>query len=242
MDFNPSRCHVLHVSCSLDPTYNEYSLRGHTLDTVEEATYIGVTLTSKLNCILHIRNTSAKANQSLGFLRCNIKPAPTSTKEQAYISLVRPQVEYSSVVWAPLTEADIYHIKRVQCRATHFTCNIYRTTNSVTDMLSDLGWESLDQCRQKARATLTYKTKHELVAITTSPYLHTPPPTRSRRIHENYVQIQYYRTDYLKHSFFYRAPVIWNCLSVEITEAIYGLNQQKTFILTLLIIQLTIFY
>ncbi len=49
MDFNPSKCHVLHVSGSLDPTYDEYSLRGHTLDTVEEATYSGVTLTSKLN-------------------------------------------------------------------------------------------------------------------------------------------------------------------------------------------------
>ncbi len=49
IDFNRSKCHVLHASCSLDSTYGEYSLRGHTLDTVEEATYLGVTLTSKLN-------------------------------------------------------------------------------------------------------------------------------------------------------------------------------------------------
>ncbi len=49
MDFNPSKWHVIHVSHSLDPKYDEYSLRGHTLDTVEEATYLGVTLTSKLN-------------------------------------------------------------------------------------------------------------------------------------------------------------------------------------------------
>ncbi len=49
MDFNPSKCPVIHVSHSLDPTYDEYSLRGHTLDTVEEATYLEATLTSKLN-------------------------------------------------------------------------------------------------------------------------------------------------------------------------------------------------
>ncbi len=48
MDFNPSKCHVLHVSRSLDPTYDEYSLRGQTLDTVEEATFLGVTSTSML--------------------------------------------------------------------------------------------------------------------------------------------------------------------------------------------------
>lgn len=37
------------------------------------------------------------------------------------------------------------------------------TPGSVTDILSDLVWESLDQRRQKARATLTYKIK--LVAV-----------------------------------------------------------------------------
>ncbi len=88
----------------------------------------------------------------------------------------------------------------------------------LTDMLSDLGWESLDQCRQKARPTLTYKIKHELVAIPKAPYLGTLPK-RSRRIYENSVQIQYNRIDYLKHSFFYRARVICNCLPVEVTEA-----------------------
>ncbi len=71
---------------------------------------------------------------------------------------------------------------------------------------------------QKARAILTYKIRHELVAVLKAPYL-SIHPRRSRKIHENSVQIQYDRTDYLKHSFFYRAPVIWNCLPVEVAEA-----------------------
>ncbi len=40
------------------------------------------------------------------------QPAPRAIKEQAYISLIRPQVEYSSDVWAPHTETDIQIIER----------------------------------------------------------------------------------------------------------------------------------
>ncbi len=62
---------------------------------------------------------------------------------------------------------------------------------------------------------IIFKIKHELVAVPKAPYLGTPP-RRSRRIHENSVQIQYNRTHYLKHPLFYRAPVIWNCIQVEL--------------------------
>ncbi len=47
------------------------------------------------------------------------------------ISLIRQQVDYSSVVWAPHTEADICHIERVQCRAARCACNRYRNTRVV---------------------------------------------------------------------------------------------------------------
>ncbi len=89
-------------------------------------------------------------------------------------------------------------------------------------MLSDLGWEHLDQLNKKARAILMYKIEHginlnRLVGIPKAPYLGTLPK-RSKRIHETSVQIQYNKTDYLKHSFLYTTPVLWNFLPIEVTE------------------------
>ena len=218
MDFNPSKCHVLHVTRSHSPSNDTYILRGHTLDAVEEATYLGVLLTSKINWTPHINNITAKASRTLGFVRRNLKHAPPHVKEQAYKTLVRPQLEYGCSVWAPHTQSDIYKVERVQRRAARFTTNRYRNMSSVGDMLNNLGWESLEQRRTKIRATLTYKIKNELVAIPKAPYLRTPP-RRSRRLHAQSVHIQHNRTDYLKYSFFYRAPVIWNSLRSTVTEA-----------------------
>ncbi len=70
-------------------TFSTETLRGQQTGrkTVKPlVTYLGVTLTSKLNWTHHIKNISSKASQSLGFLCNYIKPTPTEIKEQVYIS------------------------------------------------------------------------------------------------------------------------------------------------------------
>ena len=49
----------------------------------------------------------AKANKSLGVIRRSLKPCSAEVKERAYMTLVRPTLEYASSSWSPYTDTDI---------------------------------------------------------------------------------------------------------------------------------------
>ena len=80
-----------------------------------------------------------KANRSLGFIRRNLGRCPTNIKRQAYLSLVRPHLEYASSVWDPHLQKHIYQIERVQRRAARFIKHEYsRDPGIVTSILQEL--------------------------------------------------------------------------------------------------------
>ena len=216
MSFNPAKCHTLHVTRRRTPTYHSYMLRGHSLLPVDQATYLGVILNPKLTWSPHIQHITSRANQSLGFIRRNLRFAPPSIRENAYKALVRPRLEYSSTVWAPHQHQDSAALERVQRRAARFVTGRYRNRSSVTDMMHELGWDTLEQRRLKARATMTYKACHDLIAIPVHHLQSCPThPRLTRRTHQQHIPIRHARTDYLMFSFFYHAPVIWNSLPAD---------------------------
>ena len=43
----------------------------------------------------------AKANRSLGFVKRNLYPCTEITKRSAYVTIVRPTLEYATAVWDP---------------------------------------------------------------------------------------------------------------------------------------------
>ena len=69
---------------------------GHTLETVDEAKYlgVGVTLTKDLDWGKHVDNITKKANMSLAFLKMNIIVSSPTIKGVVYNAMVRPLVEY----------------------------------------------------------------------------------------------------------------------------------------------------
>jgi hypothetical protein len=82
---------------------NRYSMKGHILEDVKEAKYLGVTLSSNLTWNTHICNITGKVNKLLGFLQRNLKVRNETTKENAYKVIVRSNLEYCSTVWSPHT-------------------------------------------------------------------------------------------------------------------------------------------
>ena len=47
----------------------------------------------------HVSEISCKATKTMGFLRRNLALAPRYTKEVAYKTLVRPQLECAAPIW-----------------------------------------------------------------------------------------------------------------------------------------------
>ena len=126
MEFHPQKCQTIHFSRNKTPIKQQYTPRGHSLESVDSAKYLGVTLKSDLKWNTHIKKITSQANKTLGFLKRNLKiPSPT-IKTNAYNSLVRPLVEHASPVWDPHTQEHINQIEMVQRRAARYVCNIYQ--------------------------------------------------------------------------------------------------------------------
>ena len=68
---------------------HDYTLHQQTLENVQSAKYLGITITENIDWGQHISDISSKATKTLGFLRRNFPFAPRTTKEVAYKTLVR---------------------------------------------------------------------------------------------------------------------------------------------------------
>ena len=221
MDFNPSKCCVMRITRNRTPKTAPYFLRGHQLEVVKEAKYLGVTLSADLSWTPHVNHTASAANKTLGFLRRNLRNAPTELRAKSYNVLVRPKLEYASVVWSPHKATDKANLEKVQRRAARFATGRYRNRSSVTDMLEQLHWEPLEQRRLKARATMAFRIQHQMVSIPAEslfPASPLQPDRRRTRSYSHAIPVPAARTDYLKHSFFFRVPVIWNSLPPDVVS------------------------
>ena len=92
MEFNPSKCQVLHITRSKQPLKTQYTLHDQVLEATDTAKYIGVTISKDLSWNDHISSILSKANSTLGFVKRNVKASNVKVKEKAYKTLVRPQV------------------------------------------------------------------------------------------------------------------------------------------------------
>ena len=120
MEFNTSKCQVIHITRSKNPIPTQYTLHSCVLEYVSSAKYLGVDISSDLSWDTHINRISNKANNTLGFLRRNIRIHSKSLKFSAYKVLVRPELEYCFTVWCPFTDSNISKLEAVQRRAARW--------------------------------------------------------------------------------------------------------------------------
>ena len=99
----------------------------------------------------------SKTSKVLNFIKRNLSNCLKSTKEAAYLSLVWPTLEYASTVWDPYQAVSITNIEKVQRRAARLVLNDYSRYSSVTSMLQQLQWPTLEERRKKARLSLLNK-------------------------------------------------------------------------------------
>ena len=84
MEFNPSKCQVIHVTKKKETIPTKYYLHGTLLESENSAKYLGVDISNNLSWEDHINRITKKANQTLGFLRRNIKVKSETLKINAY--------------------------------------------------------------------------------------------------------------------------------------------------------------
>ena len=222
MKFNVANCHSMRVTRHQyhKQILFDYSLHNQTLENVQSAKYLGITITDNMDWGQHVSEISSKATKTLGFLRRNLAFAPRSTKEVAYKTLVRPKLEYAAPIWSPHLKLQINQIEKVQRTAARWTCRRWRNTSSVGEMLDELDWPSLEARRDQSSLLLFHKIHCGAVSIEKDKYMtpaHSLKTTRSShsaqyRRHQTY-------SDALKNSFFPRTIPHWNSLPPSVANA-----------------------
>ena len=154
MQFHPEKCISLSVTRSQKPFHTSYILKGHTLESVTTAKYLGITISKDMNWDTHINNITSKANKIIGFLRRNLPIQNTETKTLAYKSMVRSNLEYCASVWSPRTEKLKSKLEQVQRRGARYVTNRYHNTSSVSAMLNHLQLPTLEHRRNLNRITM----------------------------------------------------------------------------------------
>ena len=104
MKFHPKKCNIMRVPCSRKPLQHFYSLGKEILQEVSDAKYLGIQIDNKLDWNKHISTVASRGQSKLAFLNRNLKGCPKKLRDTAYISLIRPALEYRLYicsVWHP---------------------------------------------------------------------------------------------------------------------------------------------
>ena len=103
MEFNQSKCKVLHITRARIPVRHQYDLHGQVLEVVDHAKYLGLEISHDLNWNTHIQKLTTKVNRTLGFVRRIIQNKHQGIRQTAYGTLVRPQLEYGALISRPIS-------------------------------------------------------------------------------------------------------------------------------------------
>ena len=99
MEFHPEKCKLLRITNNRKIVHASYSIHGVQLEKVDQAKYLGLTITKNFNWNKHINNTILKATNV--HLQKNLHNFGKESKLLFYKVCVRPILEYASSVWSP---------------------------------------------------------------------------------------------------------------------------------------------
>ena len=100
-------------------------------------------------------------------------------------------------------------------KAARWVTNDYSSFSSVTDMLSNFGWRSLENRRTDTHLAMFYKSVYCLVGIPLPSYFQHPE-VYTRHMHSlSYRQI-HISLCYYKYSFFPVSIVLWNKIPADL--------------------------
>ena len=97
------KCSVLHIG--RNNGNHEYSMHGNAVPSVASLTDLGIT--ANLSFSPHISNICRSAFQRLNLIFRSFTTRDTDCLLKAYLSYVRPLLEYNTVVWSPFCTVEV---------------------------------------------------------------------------------------------------------------------------------------
>ena len=144
-----------------------------------------------------------------------------SLLRRAYITFIRPILEYASNVWNPHLLKHVNALERVQ---RHFTKRITVLCNlSYGERLACLELDTLECRRLKVNLTLYYKIMHNLTPWPIERYFNISVHSRHTRltafVGDFHISARFCRTVAYQNNCFHRCVSCWNHLPSTVTSA-----------------------
>ena len=214
---NVTKCALIRCSRSLTPIVHHYTLNNSFLKETDQHLYLGIMLNKTLSWSSYISNIAKKASNTLNFIKRNLSDCSREVKAQAYLTMVRPQMEFASVVWDPCYNVDVDKLEKIQCRAARWVISDYNRTSSVTQILNQLSWPTLRTRRKISRLQLLHKILHQDISLSIPPYYQSVE-RQTRHYHPLHFILPTPSTTSYQQSFYSRSIKEWNELPVFIIE------------------------
>lgn len=233
MRLNAKKCVIMHFG-------RKNSRAGYTVEDVNTGERVdltksdcerdlGVFISCDLRWRNHIDEIVARANRVLGMLVRSFACRDVEPWKLLYVSLVRPHLEYASVVWSPHLKGDVSALEKVQERATRIPTALRNLP--YEERLKAWGLTSLEVRRSRGDLIQLYKNINGLDTIEwhTGPQFAPIGPTRSSTRNDLCLRREAFasrtRNDHghfvsVRHEFFLNRVVEhWNRLSNYVIHA-----------------------
>ena len=183
--------------------------------------YLGINIDSKLNFNQHVNEKCKRATTVLNMLKRNLYFAPKSVKNKAYQACVLPILEYAPNCWSPTSSKQNNSLEMVHHNAAKFVSNFYPKKGnyenfSITKILNDLNWDSLENRRDQARLTMAFKILNGHVILESNMLPKTNFQQPSRKCNEVKVGLENQldeptsSIEIAQKTFFFATPKLWN--------------------------------
>ena len=182
--------------------------------------HLGLTLSNTCTWSEHIQTITTKAWARLNLLRTLKFRVSRKSLEKMYISFVRPLLEYCDSVWDNATTESKKQLDAIHIEAARIITGATKLC-SISLLLSDIGWESLQDRRNKHKLIIFYKIIHGL----TPTYLTDILPqliqetTNYNLRNANDFRTLHAHTNLYFNSFFPSTIRAWNSLPEETKQA-----------------------
>ena len=210
LSININKCAVLRIGSKRGSASPCYVINNMTLINTDLITDLGVEVDSDLSYHAHIVSIVGKATQRVGILFRGFVTRDLTFMRKAFITYIRPLLEYNSVVWNPHKKDYISLIENVQRRFTKRIPSLHLL--SYSERLAMLNLEPLELRRLRFDLVMYYKILHGLMSIdVSSHFTYYYPLTSSRSGSPKLVKPDKGNNN-LMYSFFNRAADCWNNL------------------------------
>ena len=218
--FNALKCKCLHeVHVGKNNIKHDYHMKVGDKDIliaeVNEEKDIGVTFDNRMKFDVHIRNIVNKANQRIGIIRRTFDHLDKNMFLMLYKTLVRPILEYATVIWSPWLKKDIVAIEQCQRRATRLVKDL--KDKSYGERLKELGIPTLVYRRERTDVLQIFKIMEKFDEV----HMKSIKPSHniSTRGHDKKLEKRHHNLKSTKNVFPTRVLSQWNDLPNDCVES-----------------------